>query len=108
MENVKHIAMGRTSTDVVTAAPDFHHRMERAQNIFKASLDIDNMFEPPASTPDYIFPVVEYSKQEIYDFLPDYIKFNTWSCRKPKYNTNGNAIECGECNTCKDKAKYIK
>ena len=60
---VKHIAMGRTSTDVATGSPDFHDRMQRAQNIFKAAQDY------PVDPPTYIFPGIEYTKKQIWEFL---------------------------------------
>lgn len=100
MPEVKHIAMGRTSTDVATASQDFHNRMQRAQNIFKAAQDY------PVTPPTYIFPAVEYTKKQIWEFLPDYVKNNSWSCRTPKY-VDGQPIECGTCITCKDKKKIF-
>jgi len=97
---IKHIAMGRTSTDVATGSPDFHNRMQRAQNIFKAAQVY------PTNPPTYIFPAVEYTKKDIWDFLPEELRKMTWSCRLPKY-VDGKAVECGTCITCKDKKKFL-
>ena len=97
---VKHIAMGRTSTDVASGTQDFHNRMERAQNIFKAAQDF------PVNPPTYIFPAVNYSKKQLWELLPENIRNNTWSCRIPQY-IDGKAVECGQCITCVDKQKIF-
>jgi len=97
--NVNHIAMGRTISDISGASPDFNHRMERAQKIFKGALD-------GGADASYIFPAVKYSKREIYDKIPDYLQNNFWSCRKPVEKEYGKYTPCGKCHACEDLKKY--
>lgn len=42
------------------------------------------------------------TKKEIWDSLPEFLKENTWSCRKPTLNgkKDGKWIECGICKSC--------
>jgi hypothetical protein len=41
------------------------------------------------------------SKQEAWDYIPDAIKPNIWSCRRPEYSELG-ATRCHKCLTCRD------
>ncbi|MDC0336512.1 7-cyano-7-deazaguanine synthase [Pseudodesulfovibrio sp.] len=97
---IKHVAMGRTRTDVASGGDDFLKRMERAQTVFQAVISLD---ETEAS---YIFPVVDMTKQEIWDMLPEPIAVATWSCRRPVYDDERNPSPCGACATCKERAEF--
>ncbi len=94
--DVKYVAMGRTKTDVQSGGENFQKRMQRAQAIYKASLSLEQ--QKPA---EYIFPVVDYTKKEIWDFLPTEVRNATWWCRRPIYEENS-AKPCGKCITCKE------
>jgi len=53
----------------------------------------------------YIWQVVsKTSKKEIWNSLPDFLKENFWSCRKPNLNgkKDGKWIECGICPPCEE------
>lgn len=94
--SVVHVAMGRTRTDVESGSERFAHRMERAQKVFDAIWSLE---ERPR--PDYIFPVLPYTKTEIWLRLPERVRERAWSCRRPRYEGK-RVIACGTCNTCKD------
>ncbi|WP_422361650.1 hypothetical protein [Reichenbachiella sp.] len=97
--DVKYVAMGRTKTDVSGGGEHFKKRMDRAQAIFKSSLSLEH--HKPA---EYIFPVVDYTKKEIWDFLPNEVSAATWWCRRPIYKENV-ANPCGQCSTCEEMKK---
>ena len=54
-----------------------------------------------------IYPVVDYTKQDIIDFLPEELTDMAWSCRTPIY-VEGVYIECGNCNSCKKIKRMVK
>jgi len=91
------VAMGRTKTDVDSGGDNFMRRMSRAQAIFKSVLSLEEM-----ELPEYVFPVVDYTKKEIWDFLPEEVRNNTWWCRRPIYQEGQPPKVCGKCQTCKD------
>ena len=96
--NIQHIAMGRTISDMAEGGLDFSNRMERAQRIFKNSID-------GVSNPSYIFPVVKYSKKEVFDMLPDYLKNGFWTCRSPG-EKDGKFHPCDICHSCQSLKKH--
>jgi 7-cyano-7-deazaguanine synthase in queuosine biosynthesis len=51
------------------------------------------------TTATKIYPVKDYTKQEMYDLLPEGLRTVFWSCRTPKY-VDGVANVCGHCHTC--------
>ena len=83
--HIKKVAMGMQ-------ANDHNHSLEerriRANNIFTAFTDAEK-----------IFPVLEMSKREIYDSLPESLRDMFWSCRRPMYSEK-NIAPCGRCDTC--------
>jgi 7-cyano-7-deazaguanine synthase in queuosine biosynthesis len=53
-----------------------------------------------AFTPvEKIYPVLDMTKREIYDMLPESLRDMFWSCRRPVY-TEKNIAPCGRCDTC--------
>ena len=82
---IKKVAMGMQ-------ANDHNHSLEerriRANKIFTAFTDAEK-----------IFPVLEMSKREIYDSLPESLRDMFWSCRRPVYSEK-NIAPCGRCDTC--------
>lgn len=99
-KDIMHVAMGRTNTDIESGGESFMKRMVRAQSIFKSVLSLENEL-----TPEYIFPVVDFRKKEIWDFLPSQVRDSTWWCRVPVYQ-EGKPIPCGKCQTCKDVKEF--
>ena len=51
------------------------------------------------TTASKIYPVKDYTKQEMYDLLPEELRTIFWSCRIPKY-VDSVATACGHCHTC--------
>jgi 7-cyano-7-deazaguanine synthase in queuosine biosynthesis len=53
-----------------------------------------------AFTPvEKIYPVLDMTKREIYDMLPEGLRNMFWSCRRPVYSEK-NIAPCGRCDTC--------
>ncbi len=46
-----------------------------------------------------IYPVLNMTKREIYDMLPESLKNKFWSCRRPVYLVN-EIKPCDRCHTC--------
>jgi 7-cyano-7-deazaguanine synthase in queuosine biosynthesis len=83
--NIVQVAMGMQANDYSMSLED---RRKRADAILAA-------FTPVKK----IYPVLDMTKREIYDSLPDTLKNMFWSCRRPVYNEK-NIAPCGKCDTC--------
>jgi 7-cyano-7-deazaguanine synthase in queuosine biosynthesis len=102
-EDINYVAMGRTKTDLEGTDQSFSLRMDRAQKIFKSVLSL----EKRDSLPEYIFPMVSYSKKQIWNLLPKQVRGNTWWCRRPVY-LEDRTIPCGKCETCQTVKGFVK
>jgi 7-cyano-7-deazaguanine synthase in queuosine biosynthesis len=83
--DIKLVAMGMQANDHNLALEE---RRKRANKILEA-------FTPA----EKIYPVLNMSKREIYDSLPESLRNMFWSCRHPVY-TQKNIALCGKCDTC--------
>ena len=83
--NMVYVAMGMQANDYNIALEE---RRKRADKILAAFTDVKK-----------IYPVLDMSKREIYDSLPDTLKTMFWSCRRPQYGEK-NIAPCGRCDTC--------
>ena len=83
--NIELVAMGMNAGDSNHSLED---RRKRANAILTA-------FTPA----EKIYPVLNLSKREIYDSLPESLKNKFWSCRTPIY-TEKEINPCGRCKTC--------
>jgi 7-cyano-7-deazaguanine synthase in queuosine biosynthesis len=83
--NIVKVAMGMQAND---ANQRLEERRIRANKILTAFTDAEK-----------IFPVLDMTKREIYDLLPDSLKNMFWSCRRPVY-AEKNIAPCGKCDTC--------
>jgi 7-cyano-7-deazaguanine synthase in queuosine biosynthesis len=83
--NIVQVAMGMQANDGNHALEE---RRKRADKILAA-------FTPVGK----IYPVLNLTKREIYDSLPDTLKNMFWSCRRPVY-TEKNIAPCLKCDTC--------
>ena len=101
-KDVRQIAMGRTKTDVESGGDNFKRRMSRAQKVFQALYSLE-----AESVPEYIFPVVEMTKEEIWEMLPPEVQKSSWYCRHPQYQKDGSALPCAKCITCKEVAEFM-
>ena len=101
-KDIRQVAMGRTKTDLNAGGDEFKKRMERAQGVFRAVYALEK-----ETVPEYIFPVVEMTKEEIWNDLPEEVRTSSWYCRHPQYQEDGMAKECGKCSTCKEVQEFI-
>ena len=83
--DIKKVAMGMQAND---ANQRLEERRVRAQKIFSAFTDTEK-----------IFPVMNLTKRDIYDSMPESLRNMFWSCRRPIY-TEKNIAPCGKCDTC--------
>ena len=83
--DIEKIALGMQSND---ANHSLEERRVRANKILTAFTNAEK-----------IFPVVDMTKREIYDSLPESLKNKFWSCRRPVYSEK-NIAPCGKCDTC--------
>jgi 7-cyano-7-deazaguanine synthase in queuosine biosynthesis len=84
--DIKKVAMGMQANDHNLALEE---RRKRADKILAAFTDVGK-----------IYPVLNLTKREIYDSLPESIRNMFWSCRKPVY-TEKNIAPCKKCDTCR-------
>jgi 7-cyano-7-deazaguanine synthase in queuosine biosynthesis len=83
--DIKLVAMGMQAND---NNQSLEERRVRANKILQAFTDAEK-----------IFPVLNMTKREIYDMLPESLRNCFWSCRRPQY-TEKNITPCGRCDTC--------
>ncbi len=83
--NIVKVALGMQANDFNHSLED---RRKRADKILAAFTDVGK-----------IYPVLDLTKREIYDSLPDSLKNMFWSCRRPVYKEKSIA-PCGLCDTC--------
>jgi 7-cyano-7-deazaguanine synthase in queuosine biosynthesis len=84
--DIEKVAMGMQANDHNQRLED---RRIRANKILEA-------FTPA----EKIFPVMNMTKREIYDMLPESLRNMFWSCRVPIYSEK-NITPCGRCDTCR-------
>jgi 7-cyano-7-deazaguanine synthase in queuosine biosynthesis len=82
---ITKVAMGMQAND---ANQRLEERRVRANKILSAFTDAEK-----------IFPVMNLTKREIYDSLPESLRNMFWSCRHPVY-TEKNIAPCRRCDTC--------
>ena len=82
---IKKVAMGMQADDFNLA---LELRRKRADKILQAFTDVEK-----------IYPVLNMTKREIYDSLPESLRNMFWSCRRPVYSEK-NIAPCGKCDTC--------
>ncbi|MEO9806513.1 MAG: 7-cyano-7-deazaguanine synthase [Reichenbachiella sp.] len=97
---ISKIVRGRTKTDLEGADTSYVKRTARTKSILESVIMFDAI-----ETPEYLFPVIDFTKEEIWNFLPEPVKQHTWWCRHPQYDENKNAKPCGVCPTCKQMAQ---
>jgi hypothetical protein len=83
--NIVKVAMGMQAND---ANQRLELRRKRADAILAAFTDVGK-----------IYPVLNLTKREIYDSLPESLRNMFWSCRRPVYSEK-NIAPCGKCDTC--------
>jgi tRNA(Ile)-lysidine synthase TilS/MesJ len=96
-KNIEHVAVGRVKEDLNNR---FLLRSQRGQEVFNA---VKN-----GRTGTYFRPLENFSKKEIWNFLPASIRKLVWWCRRPIYDNNGNPNACGYCKSCQQMKKVVK
>mgnify|MGYP006277106767 CR=1 FL=1 len=84
---IKEIALGRTASDDEEVR-SMTERRERGNKILEALCDARK-----------IYPVMDLTKKQIWDMLPQNLRTLIWSCRTPVYKNN-DILPCGKCITC--------
>lgn len=83
--DIKLVAMGMNASDDNYSLQE---RRKRADHILAAFTSVNK-----------IYPVLNMSKREIYDSLPETLRDLFWSCRTPIYEDN-KIRPCRNCPTC--------
>lgn len=83
--SIVKVAMGMQAND---ANQRLEGRRVRANKILTAFTDAEK-----------IFPVLDMTKREIYDMLPESLRNIFWSCRRPVYGEKS-ITPCKKCDTC--------
>ena len=83
--DIELVAMGMQAND---NNQSLSQRRERADKILAAFSSVKK-----------IYPVLNLTKREIYDSLPESLRDMFWSCRRPQY-TEKSIAPCGRCDTC--------
>ena len=78
--NIVKVAMGMQASD---SNHSLEERRKRADRILSAFTDVEK-----------IYPVLDMTKREIYDSLPESLRNMFWNCRRPVYNEK-NIAPCG-------------
>ncbi len=103
--NIAYIAIGRTADDETTGGDPLHH----ITNCVEKALSIAKIGKKNPSSAICITPVIEFTKQQIWNILPEDIRNASWSCRIPHYQqaSGGKIIAsaCMRCNACIARAK---
>lgn len=99
--NIQIIVRGRTKTDLESATASYQHRTNRTQAILDGVLMLDDVKKPT-----YEFPVIDYTKEEVWNMLPEPVRNSTWWCRRPVYKDEVPQT-CGKCITCKEVSEFL-
>ncbi|WP_421763613.1 ATP-binding protein [Ekhidna sp.] len=99
-KNIRFVAWGRTKTDV-SSGGSFEARMKRMQDVFDSVWLLEK--EP---IPKFIFPLIKYTKAEIWNSIPPEVQSNVWWCRTPIYQED-KILPCGVCGTCTQTKAFI-
>ena len=83
--NIKKVAMGMQANDGNHSLEDRRVRGNKILSAFTAA--------------EKIYPVLNMTKREIYDLLPESLRNIFWSCRRPVYQENS-ITPCKKCDTC--------
>jgi 7-cyano-7-deazaguanine synthase in queuosine biosynthesis len=87
-KTIREVAIGMTASDMGSGLSE---RVNRANKIFES-------FGTKAQK---VYPLMDMTKKQIYEMLPEDLRNMSWSCRTPIYE--GDEIkECGRCRTCRE------
>jgi 7-cyano-7-deazaguanine synthase in queuosine biosynthesis len=93
MKTVREVAIGMTASDMRAGLSE---RVERANRIFEA-------FGTRAKK---VYPLIDMTKKQVYEMIPDELRKMSWSCRTPIHE--GDDIKkCGKCKTCTEMKSIV-
>ena len=86
--NIHAVMLGDNISDCIySTAKERVDRSERIFNSFNLKCKIQ-------------YPLIDMTKEDIYNEAPLFIKQLSWSCRTPKY-VDGLPVKCGTCKNCR-------
>ncbi len=91
--SIKFVAAGRSKTDENASSAASKFVINRANQIL-------SLFTGKPKEAIKIYPIIDYTRQQVWDFLPDDLRTLAWSCRKPTYTPEGTPVKCGKCVPC--------
>jgi len=98
---IRHVAFGLTKDDVFAepekANANLVARWKRSAMIFQAALAMT----PEAERPRLLRPVINLTKKEIWQQLPESVRSHIWWCRRPVWLSENSFRSCEKCKTCK-------
>lgn len=104
-KSIKYAESGRTRDAMQSALG----RPEIKERHNKVLYHITNCEWRRKEGPIEILPVVrEETKESLWTMMPSSLRKLTWFCRHPKYESNGNILECGHCHSCRELEPIIK
>jgi len=89
-----YVSIGQTKTDF--SQPSFNDQIVHFQLSQKL---LDTMLLRFNKSIKKMYPLINMSKKQIWDMLPEELKKSTWSCRTPILKDNV-YIACDKCKTC--------
>lgn len=104
-KRIKYAESGRTKDAMQTSMG----REEIKKRHNKVLYHITNCEWRREQGPIEIFPVVrEETKESLWVMMPPDLRKLTWFCRIPRYEADGNILECGQCHSCHDLKPIIE
>jgi 7-cyano-7-deazaguanine synthase in queuosine biosynthesis len=95
---VTRVAFGLTLTDVkISHNPGLAERLERRDSVMALYGAMGKIF----------YPMIDLTKQEVYDSLPKGVRDLAWSCRTPVLQGT-EYVPCGKCRTCGLESLQVK
>ncbi|WP_420580393.1 hypothetical protein [Reichenbachiella sp.] len=98
--NIKIVTRGRTKTDLESRTDSNEEQHLKTYGIFELVLQLAKL-----ENPEYHYPVIDMTKEEIWNSLPDKVRKMAWWCRRPIYKDENTPLPCNKCKPCLDMAK---
>ena len=92
-DSYEYVTTGITKSEMEREATRI--RQKNAKDLFNLMVTQGKRTKPV----ELLWPLLDLTKREIYNMIPQYMRDNYWSCRLPKY-INGVPHECRKCPSC--------
>lgn len=97
----KYVVFGRIKLDV---RRNFYQRSSDAESKWR-----DAVLPQIARKTEFYFPIKDWSKKKVVDFIPDDLIPFVWSCQKPMRDAATKRPKgCKKCSSCKDMRRLLK